>query len=102
MKKGIGFFLLSAGVLFSLCGCGNQQTNATKNAITKDELVGTWLIDGYEITFEKDGTFKEDGEVDGTYELIGNWIVLDDYSLYYEYIDGKLYTSDSGGILRRK
>jgi len=103
MKKYLGKILLSTALICLLCGCDLIGGIKSKNSITEKELIGTWKFDDYEIHFKEDGTYEEDGEYSGLYKIVGNWIVLDDeYSLYYEYIDGELYITEAGQIMRKK
>jgi len=98
MKK-IGIFSLCLIILLSISGCNN---NNSKTTITKEELVGTWNFYDSILTFQSDGTYLRNNNNAGTYKIIGNWLVLDDDStLYYEYIDGKIYTTDNGAVMSK-
>ena len=97
LKKG----LLFSFILICICGCNNAKAS---NTITVKDFAGTWHFgDSNYLTFKEDGTYIRENGNEGTFELIGNWIILDNENpLYYEFINGKLFVTDNGAILEKK
>lgn len=79
-----------------------QKANYTSNnnAIGKGDLIGTWKNSSYNWTFNSDGTVYIGDNV-RNYYLDGNWIIVGESALYYEYKNGKLYTTDDGVVLSK-
>ena len=67
----------------------------SKNTITKEQLIGTWTVADSNITFTNENS-----------DVLGNWILYkhSDYTstIWYEYINGKLYITDDGQIYSKK
>ena len=63
----------------------NNSSNAAKasNTITAEELKGVWKCEGQDYTQDMTG-----------FKVVGNFLIANGKCIYYEYIDGVLYTTD--------